>query len=213
MDGFRAFQYYHAIKLHFTSKSYDVFKHNGHIRGSYDTYLKRNDYGLFERLARKFKDDRTFIQYVASNFMYGNPNVVWDDVDGDTNYLEYKRRRESITRVFENDLHTIIDSGLALDRLLNFSGQKFPYVLSLHTSKQITIETVSIINDITNFIDELAGSPWATVIDQQLMLIKKSKGFVKYDKERINTVYQKFIEELKSTNHGTHASQQQFVAI
>lgn len=213
MDGFRAYKFYTAIKLHFTSKSYDVFKHNGHVRGSYDSYLKRNDYNLFERLGRKFKDERIFIQYIASNFMYGNPNMIWEDSEAGQNFQEFIRRRQSMTRVFENDLHTIAASGFGLDRILNFSGQKFPFVLSLHTAGQITIETVSIINDLTNFIDNIADNPFLTVIEQQLMVIKKSKGFVKYDKDKIDKVYQNFIEELTSYNHGTHVPQQQCIAI
>lgn len=213
MGGFRAYKFYTAIKLHFTSKSYDVFKHNGHVKGTQDAYMRRNDYGLFEKLARKFKDDRTFIQYVAANFMYGNPNVIWDDIDGDANYMEFKRRRESITRVFENDLHVISGYDIPYEQMLNFNNGAFPFILSLHTLDKITIETVSIINDLTNFIDKIEDNPFKVVIEQQLMLIKKSKGFIKYDRDKINKVYQTFIGETKGYNHGTHVPQQQLYAI
>ena len=48
MDGFKAYKYYMAIKLHFTSLKYNVFETRGHVKGTRDTFNSRNDRYIFE---------------------------------------------------------------------------------------------------------------------------------------------------------------------
>lgn len=188
MDGFKAFKYYTAIKLHFSTPKFDVFVNRGHVRGSYQKFLDRNDHMIFEKLGRQF-NDKDFIQYVAANFMYGNPEVIYDPTDALANYKEYLRRKQSITKIFNDDVQTIIDTGASYD----FSGSKIPDILQLFMGKRITLETVVILNDIDNFIDELKQGTIALLLGDELLKIEKSKGFVKYVPEKIMPIYNELL--------------------
>lgn len=193
MDGFKAFKYYTALKLHFTTPKFNVFSNRGHVKGSYDKFLNRNDHRIFEALARRFSD-KDFIQYVASNFMYGHPDMIYDATDAMTNYKEYQRRKQSITKIFSDDLQTIVDSGAHY----NFSGFKIPDVIQLLMSNKITLETVVILNDKNHFVDQMKQSVVALLLGDELLRIEKARGFVKYDEEKIKPLYIKFIEDVIS---------------
>lgn len=193
MDGFRAFKYYTAIKLHFTSPKFDVFVNGGHVKGSYEKFLIRNDRRLFDRIARIFPNDKDCIQYFASNFMYGNANAVYDEDLATANYKEYIRRKQSITKVFTDDLDTMANMGAQYI----FSGQKIPDVLQLMMSKRITLETVVILNQFDAIVDRMKESSVALVLGDELLRIEKSAGFVKYNAYKVINPYLQFIEGVK----------------
>lgn len=189
MDGFKAFKYYMALKLHFTQPKFDVFVNRGHVKGSYEKFLNRNDHMIFERLGRQF-NDRDFIQYVASNFMYGHSDMIYDNTDSMANYKEYLRRKQSITKVFSDDVQVIMDSGAQYE----FSGNKIPDVLQLLIAKKITLETVVILNDMDHFVDQMKQSTIALMLGDELLRIEKAKGFVKYVPEKIKPIYDEYLK-------------------
>ena len=43
MDGFKAYRYYLAIKLHFTTDKFNVFENRGNVRGTREAFNVRND--------------------------------------------------------------------------------------------------------------------------------------------------------------------------
>lgn len=189
MDGFKAYRYYQAIKLHFTQPKFDVFINRGHVKGSYEKFLNRNDHAIFERLGRQF-NDRDFIQYIAANFMYGHHDVIYDSTDAMANYKEYQRRKQSITKVFTDDLQTIVDSGAQCD----FGGSKIPDVIQLLMAKKITLETVVILNNINHFVEGVKKTPIALMLGDELLKIEKAKGFVKYVPEKIQLIYDEYLK-------------------
>jgi hypothetical protein len=195
MNGFKVFKYYQAIKLHFTSATFNVFVNKGHIKGSYSKFLMRNDHMLFEKMARMFQTDKEVIQFIASNFMYGNQNIVYDLDTAMKYYREFLRRKQSITRVFTDDLDTIVKSGSMYN---DFSGQKIPDVIQLLLSNKIALETVVILDDLDSITSRLReGSHIPLILGDDLLRIEKSKGFVKYDPAKIMSPYSQFLEEVK----------------
>lgn len=195
MDGFKVFKYYTAIKLHFTSEKFNVFVNKGHVKGTYSTFAMRNDHMLFEKLARQFETDREAIQYLACNFMYGNTNVVYEPDLAMRCYKEYLRRRQSMTRVFTDDLDTIIKSGAKYN---DFGGHKIPDVLQLLLSCKITLETVVILDDLSSITSKLRqGTHIPLILGGDLLRIEKAKGFVKYDPAKIMAPYSQFLEDIK----------------
>lgn len=198
MDGFKAYKYYMALKLHFTSPKYNVFKTKGNVRGSMDKFMSRNDRFIFEKMAREFRDDKDYIQFIASNFMYGNPDVVYDRDGAMSNYKEYLKRRQSITRVFQDDLHTIVESGAEY----NLSGNKIPDVIQLYMAGKITLETLVILDSLDSLIERMKqDSHLSLLLGDEFTRIEKSKGFVKFDSEKIKSRYSNFLEEVKQ-HHG-----------
>ena len=54
-DGFSVFKTYLAIKLHFSSDTYDYFKYEGKVNCKLETFTKRNDRYFFHKLSTKYK--------------------------------------------------------------------------------------------------------------------------------------------------------------
>lgn len=196
MKAFKYFKYYTALRLHFTQSKFDVFKNKGRMKGSYESFLMRNDFKLFEKLSNQFSTDKEFIQYIASNFMYGNFNVIYNQDDGIENYKEYIKRKQSITRVFTNDLDTIINT----NSKYNFTSSQIPDIIQLLMSNRITIETMVILNGLDDIVNKMRKNNQLTLLLNEVLLrIEKSKNFVKYDSYKIMNAYQSFLEEIEST--------------
>lgn len=185
-----------AIKLHFTSEKYDVFETNGRVSGSRETYEKRNDRGLFERLARKFDTEQELIQFLVSNFAYGHRNVVYSS-ESDEYYQTWNKRKESRTYMFKNDLQLIdnhlVDNNLTADALYSVETG-MPELLNLYLGKYISLETMVIIQDFDDYLSK--WEPLIMLWHDHFLTIRKSKRFVKYDKEALRLIYENFRESL-----------------
>lgn len=182
MDGFKAFKLYTAIKLHFTNPKFDVFVNRGRVRGSYETFNQRNDRLLFERLARQCTNERELIKFIAANFMYHNPNFVYSD-DGEKFYKEYNRRRQSITRIFEDDLTTV--------------GCTTPsHLIQIYLRNEVTLEFMVIINEFEGTFNKLKSIGHLNLMfNDELLILEKSRKFVHFDMSRVEKVYKRFQED------------------
>lgn len=201
MDGFKAYKYYMAIKLHFTNKKYNVFENRGHVKGSRETFTSRNDRYIFEKLADKHNNDKDIIQFFVSNFAYGNETAIYANGEADELFTEWKRRKESITKVFIDDLSNIINycdvHKFNTDGLFTNLNGDLPVLLNLFLANKVCIETLTIINDIYPFVDAWENDATiGIVMGDKLLRIKKLKGFVKYDVDKIKKIFNTFKEEL-----------------
>lgn len=185
MDGFTACRYYLAIKLHFTQKKFNIFELNTRqIKYPITKYILRPDVAIFEKLTKLYSD-KNFIRLIASNFMYNYPNVLYDSITGEQNLQEYNKRRESITRVFTNDLQEILENG----------GLSFEIMIRLYLGSRITIETCSILNDLIGILDQRHKTPFLDFMQNDILRIRKAKGFVIYDRNKIENVFNKYRED------------------
>lgn len=204
MDGFQAYKYFMAVKLHFTSDKYDVFANNGRVYGSRAAFEKRNDRGLFEKLANKFPTDKELIQFFVSNFAYGNNAVVYSTESYDF-YETWQRRKQGISRMLEVDLITLTryleQENKPYEHLFDIS-ECSPPLLNLYLRKAITLETMSIINDLEPYLDQ--WEPLVMLWKDEFRIIRKVKKFVKYNQDMIQYRYQKFKEEFTEQGYGTH---------
>ena len=198
MTGFKAFRYYLALKLHFNNDKYNVFENKGNIKYSYENFNSRNDKHIFEKLARKFDTDKELIQFLVANFAYGHDNMIFAIEEANEYYLEWQKRKQSITRVFKDDLNTIeLESQknvLSLDQIINFTLNEYPSIIKLYLGKKIAIESVSILNDLLDFIPKWKqNQSGMLILESDIRRIEKIKGFVKYEQERIKPIFNEFI--------------------
>jgi hypothetical protein len=198
MTGFKAFRYYLALKLHFNNDKYNVFENKGNIKYSYENFNSRNDRHIFEKLARKFDTDKELIQFLVANFAYGHDNMIFAIEEANEYYLEWQKRKQSITRVFKDDLNTIeLESqknALSLDQIINFTLNEYPSIIKLYLGKKIAIESLSILNDLLDFIPKWKqNQSGMLILEADIRKIEKVKGFVKYEAERIKPIFNEFI--------------------
>ena len=197
MNGFKAYRYYVALKLHFTTDKFNVFENKGHVKGSYETFNARNDRHLFDKLARRFDSDQDLIQFMVSNFVYGNPNMVYNQEEAEQNYTEWKRIKESITKLFQDDLNTleleVQKNKYSLEQIFNCTNNDFPIIIKLYLGKRINPQTISIISDIYEPIAEWKNdSTMALILENELRILYKIKGFFKYDKDKLSKIFSEF---------------------
>ena len=201
MDGFKAYKYYMAVKLHFTSKKYNVFQNRGHVKGTREAFNSRNDRYIFEKLAQKYSNDKDIIQFFVSNFAYGNDTAIYGNSEAEELYAEWQKRKQSITKVFIDDLANVMNMcdvhKFNTDSIFKSSNGDLPVLTSMFLSGKITIETLRMIDDIEPFINQWEDDPMITIVlGDKLLRIEKLKGFVKYDSDKIKKVFNHFKEEL-----------------
>lgn len=199
MDGFDAYRYYMACKLHFTSDKYDVFKSNGRVKGKRDIFDQRNDKYLFEKLARKYDRPHDVIQYFVANFAYGNDAVVYSDSVADENLTVWQKRKQSLTQTFKDDLDKIQlhleKNKLSKDRLFNFVQGNQPELLKLFLGGHVCIETMVILDSYANYL-----SSWKEnanlLFEWYTRRIDKCRKFVKFDSDKCLLIFNQFEEEI-----------------
>lgn len=202
IDGYKVYKFYLALRLHFTKLEFDVFV-NPNVRATRDSFERRNDSRLFHAIGRKHKEDKTLVQYIVANMAYGNNQFVYDKELADRNFAEWNKRKQSISKVFSDDLATIRsyleENNYNISSLFNFTANSQPSIIYLYIGGRITIETFSILNDLENLIlnwRSEQSNVLYNVISDELIKVEKLKRFVKYDKNRIDKIYSDFKQEL-----------------
>ena len=202
MDGFKAYRYYMAIKLHFTSESFNVFENRGNVRGTREAFNARNDRYIFEKLANKYPTDRDIIQFFVSNFAYNCDTAIYEGQQAEDNLIEWTKRKQSITQVFIDDLASVltyIETNKTSSSVLKFQADEYPILLKLFLANKIRIETLRIIDDIFPIIADWSDHSSVKYIwNNEFLRIKKLTGFVKYDRIKAEKIFRHFMEETLS---------------
>jgi hypothetical protein len=200
ITGFKTYRYYIAVKLHFTTDKYNVFETRGNVKGSEQAFLARNDRYLFEKIARKHQTDQQVIRYFVASAMYGNDACIYDESRAEDNLFEWNRRRESLTRVFENDLNEVMlqkeKNNLSRKQLFEFNLDSYPLILKMYIGKKVTIETMFLLNKLDGYLKLWYNSSMLLWEDERRR-IEKCEGFVKFDPSKLSKIYNNFIGELE----------------
>lgn len=195
--GFAAFALYNSLKLHFSSGSYDFFKYNGKTNVSKDAFGNRKDKYSFYKLSRKYSLDDLRNFYVA-NFI--NKDVSWvgeiATAEGEDIYKEWQKRNQSLTYRFEQDILHALEGVDSPAEMLSVSGGEYPKLLVMAQQKEITIETLAIMDDIMNFFpmwSKKISDPviWPSYRDR----VNHYKPFINYDKAKFKKILIEKINE------------------
>ena len=107
MTGFEVYKMYLALKLHFTSDTYDYFQYGGTAKASQKSFDNRKDKFFFVKLSRKFKSlelrDFFVSNLIAEDKVYPATLVR----EGAKNYSEWIKRKESLSYQFREDVGTL----------------------------------------------------------------------------------------------------------
>ena len=175
MNGYDLYCTYQAIKLHFSSESYNFFHYDGKTRVSIDAFQKRRDKFLFHRLARKYRDEE-MVPFLVANFVHSDDNWTKSllEEEAEQTYREWKRTTDSMTKVYVEDLQKIATKETFND-LFKIDNGQFPKLLTLFLQKEVTIETMVILNNIFGFI-----KIWDKKISDDIIYPKVSRKIRKY---------------------------------
>ena len=199
--GFAAYALWNALKLHFTSDSYDYFKYNGKTNVSKSTFSTNKSKYHFYKLSRKYNLEELKDFYVA-NFIQGKGDWVGDLLqDGGENYTKWQKTQQSLTYTFENDIMYMFDSvdGAEfwhIDDYFKPIDGGWPMLITKMMHDKIKLETVCILIDIFDCMPR-----WEKQITEDIVwpthrrIIKKYTPFINYDKQKFKEILKEKIKE------------------
>ena len=185
--GFEVYKTYLAVKLHFTSATYDYIKYEGKVNAKLDTFTSRNDRYFFHKLSTRYKQDE-ILDFFVANFAKDDKKWVKSllENDGKGNYLEYKKYQNAVGYHFRNDCSLLNDrigrDMVRFNDVLLVSNGQHPTMLRLLIQRKINIQTAIIIDSILSY-----SKNWSKDINEKVVWPKiafkmaKLKGFVKYN--------------------------------
>lgn len=181
MDPFEVYKLYNALKLHFEQDSYDAIKYNFKSNVTPQSFFKRKDKYFFAKIGKNQKDIQNFFVF---NFIE-DMKYVGDmmDIEGQQNYTKHKKIHESLTREYEKDINNIDTS---FDELLVVNNINTPpKIIELWMEEEITLETVVILNSITDFVSREGRKITETLFWPDVSKkITKYQPFVNFDKSK-----------------------------
>lgn len=184
MNPFEAYTTYVALKQHFTS-SYDYFKYQGKIKATVQSFENRRDKYFFHKLSKKDNLEK----FLAANIFMDDKIWVGNLFDEKCQEIfdDFEKRQLSLTYTFKEEIKQIDDLNAWL-----FTNGEYPKLYSEHKKGRISIETLIIIDRITNCFDYWLKHVEDTVLfPSHLNRIRKYSGFLKYDHTKYTEILKK----------------------
>jgi hypothetical protein len=193
-SGLAVYMMYHALRLHFTSDSYDYFKYNGKTNVSTNSFLTNKAKYSFYKLSRKYSLEESKEFFVA-NFIVGDTTWVGELLtpQAEENYKKWKKNIQSLTYSFENDLSYLFDK-YKPQELLVVNSNSYPKLLEEVMNGRVMLETLVIMNDLMNFFPM-----WKKKIDDDIIWpnwqrrVEKYSPFIYYDKSKFRGMIKEYL--------------------
>tara|TARA_B100000212_G_scaffold282254_1_gene222343 strand:- start:520 stop:1092 length:573 start_codon:yes stop_codon:yes gene_type:complete len=184
VDPFESYKLYNALKLHFET-DYDAIKYNFKSNVSPNSFFKRRDKYFFAKIARNNKD---LLNYYVFNFIEDVKYVA--DMD-DKHYTKHKKIHDALTRTFQTDIDNISDE--KFDILLSAgNNNQAPKIIEKWMHEEITLETLVIVNALTNFVNLEGKKITETIFWPDVSRkITKYTPFVKFDRDKYMNIIKK----------------------
>lgn len=193
ITGYQAYCLFSAMKLHFTSKSYDIMKYEGRAKSiNQNAFEKSRDKYKFVKLSRKFSNTNDLILFLVSNFLQKPKLWIGDlfDENAVVNYDSRKKVHESMFYTFKNDCSKIF-SDISVENALKTNGE-YPILLTKMLQGDVSIETVIILNNILNFIPDWSKKIQDTIQWPEILLtLSKYATFVEVDVSKYKLEFRK----------------------
>jgi|SRR6185503_4086144 len=175
-----------GLRNHFATTSYDFTKF-GVAKISLATFNSRKDKYVFEKLANTYRIPELKAFFIANLLI--NPKI-WSmsllENDAKTIYINHQKHIQALSYNFEQELQKLINE--QSDPRQWFKGLS-PIIFTLYLQKDISIETLIILN---NFI------PFKKLLDARLendflwpetsVLMEKYSKLFQYDHEKIKGI-------------------------
>jgi archaellum biogenesis ATPase FlaH len=111
---------------------------------------------------------------------------------GEQYYTSHKKVIESIHYSFQNDINKISEIESSIDNILSSENSNHPLIIKLWMQEEILLETIVIIDSITNFVERENKKITETIIWPDIYRkITKYKPFVKFDDKKCLEILKK----------------------
>jgi hypothetical protein len=195
MDEFSVYKMYIALKLHFTTDTYDVIAQKGRVRASRQAFAKRKDLFSIKKVSKTYTDEEV-ANFLIANFTSGDRWGGLFDAEANERYKEWKKRKESLTYSFTGDLDNLVNEmegdGVAVEDLFKITKSQHPYIIKAYLRKTITVETLVIIEKLQPFVENFDKDIDDNVLWPDISrLIKKYKPFLKFDREKYDAIFRR----------------------
>lgn len=189
MNPFQTYSTFLALKNHFSNKKYNYFTYNGKVRATLQSFYKRKDRFYFEKMSRQ-KSDEEIVNFFVSNFVsYDDPGSLWIGEiikEGEENYKNWQRRTQSMTYLFKQEA-SIFDAK-NFDSMFVLEGNKHPRIIKEYLQKNISLETLVILNAILGFKNRFDARLLDPVWEMISLKIDKYTPFLRIDKSKYTDI-------------------------
>ena len=195
MDEYSVYKMYLALRLHFTTDNYDVILQKGRVRASRQAYAKRKDLFSIRKIAKSYSDEEV-ANFLVANFVSGDRWGGMFDLEAGQRYKEWKKRVESLSYNFEQELDNIVndleESNLKIKDIFTVSKGQHPYIIKAFLRNTISIETLVILERLNKFTERFDLEISDTVVWPDVSrLIKKYKPFLLIDMEKYDAIFRR----------------------
>ena len=192
MESYEVYRLYMAIKLHFTTDSYDISKTKGHVKNCKEAFLKRKDIFAFRKLGEKYSK-KEIIDFLVANFTRGDKYGGVFDRESEEFYHEWKIRQQKLSYVFSQDISSILsESEKTGEDPFTTSSGSHPIIVRLYLGGKISLETLIILDKLFDFRYSIDTSlEYDFVWKEVSRLIRKYRIFVKIDKDKFLQLWNK----------------------
>ena len=185
--GFDVYKTYLAVKLHFTSDTYDYYKYDGKVNAKLDTFTKRKDRYFFHKLSTRYAET-DILDFFVANFLADSKRWIGNLLanDGRDVYLDYKKRKEAFAYHFKQDCGTIAsDFGRRNisfnDGFIPPDGQH-PRILRLLIQRKISYQTAVVLDHFLGFTKNWDKEITEKVVWPEISLkVSRVKPFVNFN--------------------------------
>ena len=204
MEAFEAYKIYTAVKNHFVLDSYDYFKYNKKINLSYNSFLNRRDKIFFAKLGKR--KENYLEDFLVSNFLH-DPKMWIGELlseESETKYKEWKRRQESLTYIFKNEVEFMDGwNSEELEEWFQVQYGEHPNIIRMYLRKEISLETLTMLNSILNFMKRYDKEVTDPVYKEVSKLCRKYQPFLRFDKSKVKSILRDLIQ-VKKTPESVH---------
>ena len=190
MTPFEVYTCYLSLKNHFTKENYDYFKFNGKTRASITAFNKRKDRYFFERTSRKKTDEEVKAYFLANFVECDDPQGLWIGniiQEGEDRYQNWLKKSQSLTYLFKEEIEKFFTKE-NFTTLFETNTTGHPDVLKLHLSKEISLETMVILDLILEYVKNFDKKLQDPIWEFYSKRIRKYKPFINIDVSKCKAI-------------------------
>lgn len=195
LTALEAYKTFQAMKLHFSSDSFDFHRYHGKTKIDPSSFMAKKDKLFYYKIAKKVKKE-DFEDFVLANILAKDNLWIKDliDEDAEVAFMRHRKKIQSLSYVFEQEVLKIfaecrekkIDGR---DLVLVSKEGDHPILLKFYWEKLISLETIIILDMLLDFT-----KTWNENITDDLLwpktykLMRKYGSFFDLDKKKYKNI-------------------------